>query len=103
MKSSTDGGVDFLFDRLLPGIPEVLGPDTCLLWIETEVLALSDYTAIGDVSGPSSRTLTLGETTVTVDQHFEVPVRFSFQGQSFDTVAAFAVIDGQVFWIGECR
>jgi len=101
--ATASGDADFLFDSLLPDIREVLGVDTCRNWVETEILALSDYTVTGDVSGPIARTLTIGETTITVDQYYEAPVRFTFQGQSFDTLATFVIRDGQVFWIGACR
>ena len=101
--ATVSGDSDFLFTTLLPDIHNVLGADTCRTWIETEILALSNYSATGAPSGPSLRTLTVGVTTISVDRYYEVPITFSFQGESFDAVAAFAIRDGQVFWIGECR
>ena len=55
------------------------------------------------MTGPLSRTLTVGETVNTVEQYYEAPVSFTFQGESFATVATFAAVDGEVYWIGECR
>ena len=55
------------------------------------------------MTGPFSRTLTVGETVITVEQYYEAPVSFTFQGESFETVATFAAVDGEVYWIGECR
>ena len=97
------GDGTFLFERLLPEIRDAFGADLCRNWVNTEILAISDYTLTGDITGPSSRSLTAGDTTIAVDDYYEAPVSFTFQGQSFDGKAAWVVENGQVFWVGECR
>ena len=101
--ATESGNTDFLFQRLLPGIIDVLGADLCRGFVENEITAISDYRLTGAVSGPSARSLTVGDTQVNVDDYYEAPVSFTFQGQSFDATATFAVIDNVIYWIGECR
>lgn len=97
------GDADFLFDRLLPDLTGAFGEQLCRGWIEREILALSDYEITGDITGPLSRTLSVGDTAIPVENYFEGPVSFTFQGQSFDAQAAWVIADGQVYWVGECR
>ena len=101
--ATESGNTDFLFQRLLPGIIDVLGADLCRGFVENEITAISDYRLTGAVSGPSARSLTVGDTQVNVDDYYEAPVSFTFQGQSLDATATFAVIDNLIYWIGECR
>ena len=100
--TETGDGV-FLADHILPDLQDVYGEDLCRTWVDREILAISDYQLTGTVTGPLSRTLTVGETVITVEQYYEAPVSFTFQGESFETVATFATVDGEVYWIGECR
>lgn len=95
--------VGFLFDRLFPPLIDVFGPELCRGFVEREIIVISDYILIGEVAGPFTRTLNVGSTAIAVDQYFEAPVRFTFEGQSFDLTATFVALDGEVYWIGECR
>lgn len=97
------GDGDLLFSSLLPEIVDSLGDDLCREWIEREILELRDYRLNGDIGDPAALTLVLGDVSIDVDQHVEVPVSFAFQGQTFDSIAAFAVVDDRVHWIGACR
>ncbi len=101
--ATESGDTGFLTDRLLPDLRTIFGEELCRNWVETEILALRAYQLTGEVSGPFARTLNVGDTAISVEQYYEAPVSFTFQGQSFDTVATFVVADGQVYWIGECR
>ena len=101
--AAAGGDGDFLFDRLLPELVDIFGSDTCRAFVENEIVALRDYTLTGEVSGPFSRTLNVGDDQIEVDRYDEAPVRFTFQGQSFYTTATFVAQDGLVYWIGECR
>jgi len=102
--TATEGGdADFLFDRLLPQLRDEFGADLCRTWVEREILAISGYQLTGEIAGPTSRTLNVGETAIPTDDYYEAPVVFTFQGQSFDTTAQWVVQDGQVYWIGVCR
>ncbi|MFW2382933.1 MAG: hypothetical protein ACN4GZ_14350 [Acidimicrobiales bacterium] len=97
------GDGSFLADRILPAVRDVFGEDLCRGWVDREILAISGYQLTGTVTGPLARTLTIGETVIAVEQYYEAPVSFMFQGEPFETVATFAAVDGEVYWIGECR
>lgn len=101
--ATESGNADFLFERLLPGIVDVLGADLCRGFVENEITAISDYRLTGMVSGPFARSLNVGDAQISVDDYYEAPVSFTFQGQSFDATATFAAVGGLVYWIGECR
>lgn len=102
--AATEGGDStFLVDRLLPDLQDIFGAELCRTWVDREILAISGYEQTGEVSGPFSRTLNVGETSIVVEQYYEAPVRFTFSGQTFDVVATFVIRNNQVFWIGECR
>ncbi len=95
--------VDFLFDHLYPAVRDALGADLCRNWVETEIIAISDYRITGDITGPLATTLSVAGTSIPVDQYYSAPISFTFQGQSFDGQATWVVEDGQVYWAGECR
>jgi hypothetical protein len=97
------GHVDFLFDRLHPVVLATYEADLCRGYIEREILALDDYRLIGPVEGPFVRTFPSQGGEITVEQAFDAPVSFNFQGQSFDVTGGFAIEDGQVYWFTECR
>lgn len=101
--ATASGDANFLFENLLPSLRDVFGEELCRGWVDREIVIITDYQLTGEVTGPIARTLNVGETTLTVDQYYEAPVKFTFQGESFDTVATFAVQDGRVYWIGACR
>jgi hypothetical protein len=101
--ATESGDEGFLFERLLPGVVDVLGADTCRGFVANEITLISDYRLTGMVSGPFSRSLNVGATQISVDDYYEAPVSFTFQGQSFDATATFVAVDGLIYWIGECR
>ncbi len=101
--ATESGDEDFLFERLLPGVVDALGVETCRNFVGSEITLISDYRLTGMVSGPFSRSLNVGDIQINVDDYYEAPVSFTFQGQSFDATATFVALDGVVYWIGECR
>ena len=101
--ATESGDEDFLFERLLPGVVDALGVETCRNFVGSEITLISNYRLTGMVSGPFSRSLNVGEVQINVDDYYEAPVSFTFQGQSFDATATFVALDGVVYWIGECR
>jgi hypothetical protein len=101
--ATEQGDADFLFDTLLPDLRDAFGAELCRAWVEREILALSDYQLTGAITGPSARTLSVGDTAIPVASYYEAPVSFTFQSQSFDTVANWVIEDATVYWIGECR
>ena len=101
--ATESGDQNFLFERLLPGVVDALGAETCRNFVGNEITLISDYRLTGLVSGPFSRSLNVGDVQIDVDDYYEAPVSFMFQGQSFDATATFVALDGVVYWIGECR
>ena len=101
--ATESGDADFLAGRLLPELRDVYGEDLCRSWVEREILAVSDYQLIGEITGPLARTLTVADTVISVESYYEAPVSFVFQDTSFEAVATFATVDGETYWIGECR
>jgi hypothetical protein len=95
--------VDFLFERLHPAVVGGFGPALCRSWIEGEILLLGDYKLAGPVEGPRDQTFTTPAGTGTIADAFSAPVSFVFQGQSFDGEGGFALVDGIVMWLGQCR
>jgi hypothetical protein len=93
----------FLVGSLLPELTEAFGSDLCRAWVAREILGLSDYRLTGDITGPSQRTLSVGDAAIPVENYYEAPVSFTFQNQSFDAMAAWVVTGDRVFWVGECR
>lgn len=94
-----EGDASFLTETLHTLVPNQFGVEVCEGFIEREILALSDYRTTGSVVGPEQRTV-LG---TSVTEFYEVPVSFVFQGQTFESLATFAVVDGRVMWFTECR
>lgn len=97
------GDVDFLVDRLHPAVIGGFGPALCRAWIETEILELVDYQVTGPVAGPSPQSFTTPAGTGTIEDAFSAPVSFVFQGQQFDGEGDFALVDGEMRWMGQCR
>ena len=97
------GDVGFLFDRLHPAAVGGFGADLCRAWIDGEILALGDYRLTGAVEGPLEQSFTTPAGTGLIENAFRAPVSFVFQGQEFDAFAGFALVDGEMRWLGQCR
>lgn len=97
------GDQGFVMERLHPAVIAGYTLETCQTWVSTEVMALSDYGLTGDPTGPVDKSLVIAGETVTIDDVYTAPVGFTFSGQSFDSVADFAVVDGLVRWLGTCE
>ena len=93
------GDTEFLFSRLHPVVLAQPNADTCRAFIEREILALVDYHATGEPTGPMEETVA----GATVPDVYRVPISFQFQGEAFDSVAMLAPVDGQMRWFAECR
>jgi hypothetical protein len=94
--------VDFFFDRLHPVVLARTDADQCRAFIAADIVTLEDYRLNGTVAGPRAVSFDTPEGPVMVDELYEAPVSFMFSGQSFDVVAAFAPVDGQMRWLTEC-
>ena len=95
--------VDFLFDRLHPATLGGFGPDLCRNWIEQEILTLENYQLTSEVAGPRDQSFTTPAGTGTIENAYSADVSFSFQGQLINGGAGFALIDGVMHWLGQCR
>ena len=93
------GDTDFLYSRLHPVVLAQPNADTCRGFIEREILALVDYHATGEPTGPTEETVA----DTTVPDVYRVPISFQFQGESFESTAMLAPVDGEMHWFAECR
>jgi len=95
--------VEFLFDRLHPAVIGGFGPDVCRNWVEAEILQFSDYELAGPAEGPRDQSFSTPAGTGVIENAFSAPIRFTFQGQGFDAEGGFALIDTEMYWLGQCR
>lgn len=97
------GDSAFVTERLHPEVVAGFGSDICDDWIESDIMTLSNYRLVAGPDGP-------------VDQIFETPggprsisaswsgrAAFTFQGKDFEDEVGFAVLDGVVYWLGQCE
>jgi hypothetical protein len=102
-RALADGDVGFVFSRLHPTVIELYGDELCRAWTEREIMALGDYQVTGPVAGPEDVAVSADGATVEVSDVFVAPIRFAFQGESFDSQGQFAPVDGVIHWLGVCR
>jgi hypothetical protein len=102
-RAVADGDVEFVFSRLHPAVIELYGDELCRAWTEREIMALGEYQLTGPVAGPEDVAVSADGATVEVSDLFVAPVRFAFQGESFDAQGQFAPVDGVIHWLGVCR
>lgn len=95
--------IDFLLGRLHPVVVSAYGIDLCRDWIEREIVTLDGYRLTGAVTGPTTGRVTVPDGETVIEDVFSAPVRFVFEGSTFDREAGFALIDDEVFWLGVCR
>lgn len=87
---------DFVWQRLHPEVVEIGGEDLCRAWVESEIMALSDYTLHEVTGGP--------ETVNGIPDVYSAAVSFTYQGQVFDDGSGqYALVDGTFRWLGVCR
>ena len=95
--------VEFLFDRLHPAVIGGFGPDVCRNWVEAEILQFSDYELTGLAEGPGDQSFSTPAGSGVIENAFSAPIHFTFQGQGFDAEGGFALIDTEMYWLGQCR
>lgn len=93
----------FVLNRLHPDVADAYAAGVCETWVDSEIMALSDYRLTGDTSGPVDKEVTIAGQQVTIEQVYSAPVSFTFGGQNFDSSADFALVDGVVYWLGVCE
>jgi hypothetical protein len=90
--------LEFLFERLHPIAKDAYGEELCRDFIEREIAILENYQATADPGDPRQQSVSGTEVQV-----YDVPVEFDFQGQHFEAVGTFALVDGRVHFFAECR
>ena len=95
--------VDWLFDRIHSVVLIDSDPETCRSFIEDQILALEDYRLNGDPGTEAQKTIDTSEGPVVVDDHMDVPVAFTFQGQEFEVAAGVAPEDDEIHWLTTCQ
>jgi hypothetical protein len=93
----------FVFGRLHPVIIESYGEDLCRAWVDREIMALEDYTLVSVDGGPITQTFVTPAGNVTVDDYYTTTVSFTYQGQGFETIGAFAAVGPDMYFLGQCR
>lgn len=91
------GDFDFVWSRMHPAVIDRADGDEelCRAWVEREILALSDYELGEVIEGP----VAFGE----LEDVFTVAITFTFEGEPFDGIGQYAVVDGRFLWLGQCR
>lgn len=102
-RALADGDVEFVLSRLHPVAIDLYGEDLCRAWTAREIMALVGYQLTGPVEGPDDVTVSAGGETRAVSDVYVAPIRFTFQGESFDSQGQYALLDGLVHWLGVCR
>lgn len=97
------GDLEFVMDRLHPDVVDGYTSEVCEAWVSSEIMALSDYGLTGDPTGPVDKTVNLAGQTATIADVYSAPVSFTFQGESFDSTADFALVNGVMRWLGSCQ
>lgn len=97
------GDADFLYTRLHPAVVDGYGEDLCRAWIDREVMGLSQYQLVGEVSDPVTHIVSTPKGAAQIDDFYTATVSFVFQGTGFQDTAQFAALDGHIYWIGTCR
>ncbi len=97
------GDVEFVFSRLHPAVIDLYGEDLCRAWTEREIMTLGEYQLKGAVEGPDDVMVSAGGETRAVQDVYVAPIRFTFQGEAFDSQGQYALLDGVVHWLGVCR
>lgn len=95
--------VEFVFGRLHPVVVEAYGAELCRAWVEDEVITLEEYELVGVVAGPHTSRVSIPGGEADIPKSFSATVSFVFQGSSFEAEAGFALVDGQMHWLGVCR
>lgn len=93
---------DWLLDHLHPAMILGYGEDVCRKFINDEILELKQYTLVGSVVGPVSKTLSTGIGDVDVSGIYTAETSFVFQGTPFDAKAEF-VLGDSITWLATCR
>lgn len=93
----------FLAERLHPTVVDGYGIELCRSWIEREILEFSNYQLTAAAEGPRDISFAMPDGRVVIPDTFTAPVTFVFGGQSFDAEASFAAIEGELYWLGQCR
>jgi hypothetical protein len=94
-----EGDADFLVARLHPIVLQMQDEELCRSFVEGEILSLGDYALAGEVTGPTTVTIE----GVEVTNYYSAQVTFVFEGETVETIGAFALVDGQMRWLAVCR
>jgi hypothetical protein len=96
------GDLDFLFDRLHPAALEIGGVEACRAYIDTEFAAASALELTGAVTGPETVSKPGPDGPIEVPDRYTAEVALTFQGQVFELVSEYALVDGEMHWFTPC-
>lgn len=97
------GDQGFVEAHLHPQVIDGYGADLCTTWITNEIMTLSDYRLIEGPEGPFDQSFATPGGDRSIADAWSGRVAFTFQGEELEGDAGFAVLDGVVYWLGQCR
>lgn len=97
------GDQAFIASRLHPEVVDGFGEELCSTWISNEIMTLSNYRLVDGPDGPIDQTFETPDGARSISDAWSGRVAFTFQGEDFESEAGFAVLDGVVLWLGQCR
>ncbi|MCI0426243.1 MAG: hypothetical protein L0Z49_07310 [Actinobacteria bacterium] len=93
----------FVFSRLHPQVIAGFGDALCRAWVDREILVLEEYELTGEPGPVGEQQVETPAGDLPVADVFTAPIRFIFQGQTFESEGSFAYFDGLIYWMGQCR
>lgn len=97
------GDEDFVVARLHPVFIDTYGQELCRTWIAQEIMELSSYELVSVDGGPRSQLYAFSGGEGTIDNVFDATVTFTYRGELLTNPTSFALVDGEMHWLGQCR
>ncbi len=97
------GDEPFVQGRLHPEVIDSFGEDLCRAWVTREIMALSQYQLVSEDGGPADRSFNFPGGSKTITDVFDATVSFVFEGQIFTNPTNFALVNSEMYWLGQCR
>lgn len=97
------GNEEFVVARLHPVFVAAYGEELCQTWIAREIMGLASYDLVSLDGGPRSQPYAFLAGEGTIDDVFDATVSFTYRGELLTNPTNFALVDGKMHWLGQCR
>ena len=94
--------VDWIFDRIHPVALSAAGEVACRIYVDNEFVKTTSIELVSVATGPDTITKELAGEEVEVRGHYTAEVEVVFDGETFETVAEYALVDGHFRWFTPC-